>query len=171
MSSPTIRIYAKDGSVKRISAEDIKGDMGSDAVWYSAEATIVSSIPHTLDNEKKEWVVWERGYSVTIDFSPDGDGDDGQGFYTPTNAFETTVDAVAGDTFIVRGKFLTPADTKVSAYSNGNRVAAAVNDILRAGDVIVCAKGDASFRVKFAAPETLPGAYVMSGFVQLDLMD
>jgi hypothetical protein len=166
--NPTIQVTGKSGTVKKINASKVFGDMGSDAVWYSIDAAVISSVPTTLSNANKEWIVWERGQYVQIKFTGDSGADDGQGFVAAQGA-AWTVDAVSGTVYVVRRKYLSMADTLVDAFSNSNRQAAAASDVLYPGDVIVCTAKGSYFQVKLNVPSDTPAQYVAMAIDQMGI--
>jgi hypothetical protein len=166
--SPTIQLLGKSGTVKRISAKDIMGDMAADAVWYSAAASTISAVPYTLVNSSKEWLAWEHGNDITMKFTPDPSGSDGQGFGSQSPVATWTVTAVTGTVYIVRRKYISQADSHADAFKSPNRQTAKVGDSLYPGDALLCAKSGSSFEFKISVPENLAGGqYVMLGAVQL----
>lgn len=160
----TLTLISIEGSVKTIAAVDITRDMAADAIWYNSNASPVTSVPYDLKIEDREWVVWEQGEYVEVKFTPDGNLDDGQGFGSVPYGTQWKVVDVSGDVYIVRRKYLTAGDSLADIYSNAERAAAQVNDTLKYGDAILCAKGNAYFTVQVTA--ALRCGYASIPFVQ-----
>ena len=166
--NPKIELTSKTGTVKRIKAADIMGDMAADAVWYSPAASTISSLPYTLVDADLEWLVWEHGNEITIQFTPDASGSDGQGFNSQSAISTWTITSVSGTVYIVRRKHISQADTHSDTFKNANRQTAKVGDTLYPGDALLCAKANSYFEIKITVPDNLPGGqYVMLGAVQL----
>jgi hypothetical protein len=168
--NPTLELTYKSGEVKRIDASEILGDMRADAIWYSDKAGLITSVPTTLSNNDKEWLVWNRGDTIKIKFTADGDAYDGQGFLVHGYPVKWTVDALDGTVYIIPRKYHSMADTKADMYANANRSAAQAEDVLHPGDALLCAK-DSWFTLRLETSSNVYPQYLSGGFVQAALAE
>ncbi len=165
-TNPTIKLTSKSGTVKKIPASAITGDMRADAAWYSGSASVVTTLPYTFSNANKEWMILEKGEYAKIEFSPDSNGSDGQGFVAQATGSTWEIDSVTGTVYLLRGKFIDMADTKADIFANQNRQSASVGDKLYTGDAVLCSKTASKFALKITALLEDYANYVAFGIVQ-----
>jgi hypothetical protein len=134
--------------VKEISGAKFYRTMDPSGAWYSADSSTVS-VNDVLSNQNRDVLIAERGGSVTVKFTPDSGGSNGQGYSVPGNFQQVKVTAVTGTVYILRAEYVTLNTKKTDAYGNANKVAVKVDDILYLGDMIVCAKDNSDFTAQF----------------------
>lgn len=156
MAGKTVKLYDKQGKVKKLAASKITRDLGRDGMWYSPSATEITTVPSTLSNSDEDCLIWERGEWIKVEFIPDSTLTDGQGFPVIPSTGEWEVASVTGTVVIVRCADIASTDSGGDIFANSNRFNASVGDKLYSSDAILCAKASSSFVLKIVCPVRIP---------------
>jgi hypothetical protein len=126
--------------------------------WNNTNSSIISP-PVTLTPANPDIILLRKGDTVTIDYSADVGGNDGQGWLCFPNS-KAEVTTVSGNVYITSFKSLKYSDSRSEAYSNSDRIAASVG--LLVGGSTILADKSSSFSIKLTGIE---GEAHLFGFV------
>ena len=162
-----IKITDFDGSMKKIAGSNVFMTMGPDAIWYDSNASSIS-INDTLSIASKDFIINFNGTYVSLEFTPDSSGSNGQGLSVPAGILSASVISVTGTCYVLRSQHCTLATEKTDAYTDINKISATADMILYPNDMIVCEKSSSKFEIKttFDIENASPG-YATIALVQL----
>jgi len=139
-----LQVVAKSATTKKIAANKVNRTMGSDACWFSSDASAVS-VNDYLSFANADYVVLQAGETVDLKFIPDTGGSNGQGTTIPSGLDGVDVIAVNGTCKGLRAINANLATTKANAYSAPEGFTLSVGATLRRGDMAVCDAGSGSY--------------------------
>ncbi len=140
----TITVVSHTGTLKKINEQYIKMRDDFSESWKNTNASNVSD-NDTLSSG--DVLLIEGGNSVTLKFQPDTLESNGQGgmnlAFLKSMTFRVT--EVSGTVYLIRAKDIGYTDSLSTIYSNANRVAAAANDSVGPGDLVLTDNDSGSY--------------------------